>query len=142
MGEEASSLARQRQEIEDQELEVMEALEPLDEELAVLKAGASAAAEELVLARGQLEIAEGAIDDEVAIIRAARDERAARVAPELAASYERLRAKLGGIGAAHLVGGACSGCHLHVPAGELHRLRQAAPGSVVYCDQCGRILVP
>ena len=69
-------------------------------------------------------------------------ELAARVAPELAASYERLRAKLGGIGAAHLVGGACSGCHLQLPAGELHRLRHATPDSVVYCDQCGRILVP
>ena len=33
MGEEATSLAHQRREIEDQELEVMEALEPLDQEL-------------------------------------------------------------------------------------------------------------
>ena len=29
-----------------------------------------------------------------------------------------------------------------VEAGELHRLRHSAPDSVVYCDQCGRILVP
>jgi predicted nucleic acid-binding Zn-ribbon protein len=114
MGEEVASLAHLRREIEDQELEVMEALEPLDQELGALKASSASAA---------------------------RDQLAARVAPELAASYERLRAKLGGIGAAHLVGGACSGCHLQLPAGELHRLRQATPDSVVHCDQCGRILV-
>jgi len=142
LGEEASSLARQRREIEDQELEVMEALEPLDAELASLKAGASSTSEELALVTEQLRIAERAIDEEAASIRAVRDEMAARVPPELAASYERLRAKLGGIGAAHLVGGACSGCHLQLPAGELHRLRHSAPDSVGYCDQCGRILVP
>ena len=87
-------------------------------------------------------MAEKAIDDEVAAIQVTRDETAGRVPAELAASYERLRAKLGGIGAARLVAGACSGCHLQLPAGELYRLRHSAPDSVVYCDQCGRILVP
>jgi predicted nucleic acid-binding Zn-ribbon protein len=141
MGEEAASLSHQRREIEDQELEVMEALEPLDAELSSLQDAASSAAEELALAREQLQLATAAIDLEAETVRAARDQLAKRVAPELSASYERLRAKLGGIGAAHLVGGACSGCHLHIPAGELHRLRHATPDSVVYCDQCGRILI-
>ncbi len=141
MGEEVTSLTHLRREIEDQELEVMEALEPLDQELAALTASSSSAAEELSLAREQLGLATAAIDDEAAVVRAARNQLATRVAPELAASYERLRAKLGGIGAAHVVGGACSGCHLLLPAGELHRLRRATPDSVVYCDQCGRILV-
>ncbi len=141
MGEEVASLTHLRREIEDQELEVMEALEPLDQELAALRASSSLAAEELALAREQLGMATAAIDDEAAVVGAARDQLASRVAPELAASYERLRAKLGGVGAAHVVGGACSGCHLQLPAGELHRLRHATPDSVVYCDQCGRILV-
>jgi len=142
MGEESSSLTQQRREIEDQELEVMEALEPLDEELAGLEARASSTAEELALAMEQLRLVETAIDQEAAVIGEGRNELAARVTPDLLASYERLRAKLGGIGAAHLMGGACSGCHLLIPAGELHRLRHSAPDSVVYCDQCGRILVP
>ena len=142
MGEEAASLARQRREIDDQELEVMEALEPLDQELVALEEAMSSFAEELALAREQLALGEAAIDDELATIRVARDQLAKQIVPELAASYERLRAKLGGIGAAHLVGGACSGCHLQLPAGELDRLRRAPADSVVYCDQCGRILVP
>lgn len=142
MGEESSSLTQQRREIEDQELEVMEALEPLDDELAGLKATASSTAEELALANEQLQLAESAIDHEAAVVREGRNKLAVRVAPDLLASYERLRSKLGGIGAAHLVGGACSGCHLQIPAGELHRLRHSAPDSVVYCDQCGRILIP
>jgi predicted nucleic acid-binding Zn-ribbon protein len=141
MGEEVASLSHLRREIEDQELEVMEALEPLDQELAALRASCSLAAEELALAREQLGMATAVIDDEAAVVGAARDQLASGVAPELAASYERLRAKLGGVGAAHVVGGTCSGCHLQLPAGELHRLRHATPDSVVYCDQCGRILV-
>ena len=141
MGDEVASLTHLRREIEDQELEIMEALEPLDQELTGLKESSSSVAEELALAREQLALATAEIDDEAAIVRAARDQLAERVSPELTASYERLRAKLGGIGAAHVVGGACSGCHLQLPAGELHRLRQAMPDSVVHCDQCGRILV-
>ena len=141
MGEEVASLAHLRREIEDQELEVMEALEPLDQELAGLQDSCASLAEELALAREQLAMATATIDDEAALVRVTRDQLAERVAPELAASYERLRTKLGGIGAAHLVGGACSGCHLQLPAGELHRLRHATPDTVVYCDQCGRILV-
>ena len=60
----------------------------------------SSFAEELALAREQLAIEEAEIDDEVATTRAARDRLAPLVEPELAASYERLRAKLGGIGVA------------------------------------------
>ena len=80
MGEEVASLARQRREIEDQELEVMEALEPLDQELGALKASSASAAEELALAREQLGMATAAIDDEAAVVHAARDQLAARVA--------------------------------------------------------------
>ena len=66
MGEEVSSLTHLRREIEDQELEVMEALEPLDEELAGLAASTAEAAEELALAREQLGMATAEIDREAA----------------------------------------------------------------------------
>jgi predicted nucleic acid-binding Zn-ribbon protein len=141
MGEEEASLGRQRREIEDQELEVMEALESLDQELAVFEAARVDLVEGLAVAREQLSVADAGIDDEWAAVSIVRDGLAAKIEPDLADRYERLRSKLGGVGAAHIVGGACSGCHLMVPAGELHRLRQAAAGEVVYCDQCGRILV-
>ena len=55
--------------------------------------------------------------------------------------YERLRARLGGIGAAHVVHGACSGCNLALSSTELDHLRHAASGTISHCEQCGRILV-
>ena len=51
MGEEAASLARQRRDIEDQELDVMAELEPLDQELVAMEEDMSSFAEELALAR-------------------------------------------------------------------------------------------
>ena len=71
----------------------------------------------------------------------ARVTAAATVAPDLLARYERLRTQLGGTGAARLVGGSCSGCHLSLPAMEVDRIRKAPPDEVITCDQCGRILV-
>ena len=143
MGEEVSSLGHQRREIEDQELEVMEALEPLDQELAALKG------ERLLDGRGAGSRPRAARASQRPRSTTRRP-RSARLGtswrrglrPSLRPPTSASRAKLGGIGAAHVVGGACSGCHLQLPAGELHRLRHSAPDSVVYCDQCGRILVP
>ena len=62
MGEESSSLGRQRRELEDKELEVMEALEPLDKQLAGLRATAASTADELAVANEQLRIADTAQD--------------------------------------------------------------------------------
>ena len=73
--------------------------------------------------------------------RSERDRLAAEVPPDLIARYEQLRTKLGGTGAARLVGGSCGGCHLQLPAMELDRVKKAPPDAIIYCDQCGRILV-
>ena len=60
---------------------------------------------------------------------------------ELLAEYERLRARLGGIGAARLEHGTCMGCRMKLPATELDRIKHQSPDELVHCDQCGRILV-
>jgi len=86
--------------------------------------------------------AEAAIAAERSEVEAERAPLAALLPADLAAAYERLRTKLGGIGAAKLVDGACSGCHLRLPSRERDEVVHAPPGTVFYCDQCGRILVP
>ena len=37
--------------------------------------------------------------------------------------------------------GTCMGCHLQLPATEVDRLKRLEPDTLVFCDQCGRILV-
>ena len=81
------------------------------------------------------------IDAELAAEVEARTAAAEAVPPDLVSQYERLRTKLGGIGAARLVGNTCGGCHLALPATELDRIRHQPDDAVTLCDQCGRILV-
>jgi predicted nucleic acid-binding Zn-ribbon protein len=141
MDEEVRHLHRHISDLEDRELEVMEALEPLDAEL-----GAAATERGTLDGRaGELHAAiaalESELDAEIATQVDARTAAAQTIPAELLATYERLRAKLGGTGAARLVGNSCGGCHLTLPAMEVDRIRKAAPDAVITCDQCGRILV-
>jgi hypothetical protein len=142
MGAETESLDRQRHETEDRELEIMEQLEPVDEEVTKLEAELGRVDSE----RTEVSTAAGetamSIAAERRIVVADRVPLAAGLPAALATSYERLRSKLGGIGAAKLTDGTCSGCHLRLPALERDRIVHAPAGTIFYCDQCGRILVP
>lgn len=142
MDEEIRQLQHRGEEMEDAELELMVALEPLDAELATLagerrRLEADAASLAEAVASGEAEI-----DRELAEQAAARETAAAALPAELLQRYEALRARLGGTGAARLVGNRCSGCHLELPAMEVDRIHRLPPGVVVTCEQCGRILVP
>jgi len=141
MDEETKHLARHVTELEDRELEVMEALEPLDAQLAADAAERAELDEAAAGHRALLAEEEQAIDREIAADQAARDAAAAEVPPDLLKRYEALRAKLGGTGAARLVGDSCAGCHLVLPSMEVDRIRKAPPDAVITCEQCGRILV-
>lgn len=142
MSAETESLDRHRRELEDRELEVMEELEPVEKEVKELDGDLAFLATKREEAVTALAGAEALVDAEIATARRERAEMAAGLPADLAATYERLRAHLGGIGAARLVDGACSGCHLQLPSSERERVLHSRPGEVVFCDQCGRILVP
>jgi uncharacterized protein len=141
MNEEVKHLTRHITELEDREIEVMEGLEPLDVELSagdVMRDARESDCDRLRAAIGATEVA---LDAELAAEIRARDAAASGVRDELLARYEQLRARLGGTGAARLVSGSCSGCHLALSAMELDRIRKAPPDAVITCEQCGRILV-
>ena len=141
MADEAQSLRRRRADLEDQTLVVMEELEPVDAELDALDGQLDALDARATVLLAALAEAEAGLDAEAAGVREIREVAAARLPAELSERYERLRSRLGGIGAAPLGNGSCSGCHLHLPATELDRIRRAPADSVLTCDQCGRILV-
>jgi len=141
MDEEVKHLARHVTELEDREIEVMEALEPLDAALSSLSDEHAEAQREAQVRRSAIAEAEGEIDQEAARERTARQQAVTGMGAELLERYEKLRAKLGGTGAARLVGESCGGCHLVLPAMEVDRIRKAPPDTLITCDQCGRILV-
>ncbi|HUY22473.1 MAG TPA: C4-type zinc ribbon domain-containing protein [Acidimicrobiales bacterium] len=141
MSEEVKHLARHIAELEDRELEIMEALEPFDGELQEGDVARGALEDDAGRLRAAIGVAEAALDEEIAGEAQVRATTAAGVGDDLLARYEQLRTRLGGTGAARLVGGSCGGCHLALPAMEIDRIRRAPPDAVVTCDQCGRILV-
>jgi len=141
MADEVAHLDRRRIELEDQELEVMEQQEPLEGALARLAGDRDALAAAAVSLTTALHAAEAVIDAEIATVSASRSIEADTLPESLRDRYESLRAKLGGIGAARLVGNRCSGCHLELPSMEVDRIRHLPPGTVATCEQCGRLLV-
>lgn len=141
MASEVEALSARASQLEDEGIAVLDELEPHDATLDGLDR------EEVGLDAEERE-AEAEAEQASAELRADLDrlaeERAAAVAAvpaDLLATYERIRGRLGGVGAARLVGDRCGGCHLTLPSTELDRVRHLPAEAVVTCEQCGRILV-
>jgi predicted nucleic acid-binding Zn-ribbon protein len=139
--DETRQLARHITELEDREIEVMEAIEPVAAEMATLDAERQVLEARTHEVRDAIITAEMAIDGDVVTESASRAAAADSVPEDLLARYERLRSKLAGTGAARLVRGSCGGCHLALSSVELDRVRKAPPDELLTCEQCGRILV-
>lgn len=141
MSDEVEHLRARRAGLEDQELELMEQVEPLDLELAASARRRADLTARLTDAQVALAAAEALIDEEIALQAAERSRLAEAVPATLLTEYERLRSRLGGQGAARLVGDSCTGCHLRLSAAAINDVHRLAPGEIVNCEQCGRILV-
>jgi predicted nucleic acid-binding Zn-ribbon protein len=141
MVEQVDSLKRRRSMLEDEELELMVALEPLDDVVATLRTQIDRLEQQAGILGRDLAVAEAEIDRALGLETDARAAKAVGVPEPLLSRYEQLRARLGGIGAARMVGSSCGGCHLAFSASEVDRMRREPPQAVITCDQCGRILV-
>jgi predicted nucleic acid-binding Zn-ribbon protein len=135
------SLRRRHATLEDEVLDAMAEREPVEAELAGLEAERDRLDAEAARLRLLVAEAQAAIDEELAVEERRRAEALTGIPADLEALYERLRARLDGIGAAPLVGARCGGCHLTLPATEIDRIRREPADALVSCDQCGRILV-
>jgi predicted nucleic acid-binding Zn-ribbon protein len=135
-------LRKQRSDLEDKELEVMEARELLDAQIAGLDADSAVVRADIERLQGIIGAAEAEIDEELAKEDTARAQQASSVPDALLADYEKRRTQNRGAGAARLVGTSCTACHLSIPSTEAENIRKNAGATVAYCDNCGAILVP
>jgi predicted nucleic acid-binding Zn-ribbon protein len=136
------SLKRRQRDLEDQEIEIMERLEPLDARLSEVEAEVAALEAERDTTVAELAAAEAEVDGEIAATEGERTEAAAAVDAGLLATYEQLRAGLDGVAVARLDHATCQGCHLTLSPGEVDRIRREAADVVAHCPECQRILVP
>jgi predicted nucleic acid-binding Zn-ribbon protein len=140
--EEIEALGRRISQLEDEELAIMEQVEPIEARLAELTTTEGQRQAVLADAEERLAAAEAEIDELVAAEVEARRATAAAVPTELIAEYDKLRTARGGVGVARLVGSQCGGCHLTLSAMEVARLRKLPEGELAHCEECGRLLVP
>jgi len=141
MVEEVEHLKKRINDLEDAELEVMEQLETETAGREILRARAAALAETLVglSAKRDTQLAELAAD--VAERRAERDGLTPELPAPLLALYTKLSSSHGGVGAAELRQGRCTGCQLDINAADLRVFRAAPADEVLRCEECSRILV-
>ncbi|MFL6205684.1 MAG: zinc ribbon domain-containing protein [Acidimicrobiales bacterium] len=138
--DEIGALKRRISQLEDQELEVMEQIEPLDRQLAGFATTRGSLDERGGALRAQIAEQEVSIDADLARAHAERDGLAGGIDPELMQEYEDLRKRLGGIAIAPLVGGSCGGCHLSLSAVDVDRIKKLPPEAPAHCEECGRLL--
>ncbi len=141
MDTEVHHLAERQSALEEAELELLEEEDPLDTALAENTSAAEAMVSEEERLRLAVAAIEADIDAEIEKEVAARAVQAAVIPADLAARYEKLRDRLGGVGAARLIENHCGGCHLVMPSMEVERTPPPSPDEIATCDQCGRILV-
>jgi uncharacterized protein len=142
MAADVDNLQVRASELEDLGLGLLEEREPLDARIGELEAQLAEVESRRRMAAEAVARSEAGVDAEIAQLEQERQKAAMEVTPDLLATYERLRARLGGVGAARLVGNHCDGCHLALSAAELDHIRRLGPGQVATCEQCSRILVP
>jgi len=139
--EEVASLKRRQGTLEDELLELMEQRETLEGELGELgtrRQGFTAEQAEVTKARDAALVE---IDRELEGEQAARDGVVPRVGEPLRILYDQVRSRLGGVGAAALVGNTCQGCRVSISPVELAAIRKLPPEEVKRCENCRRILV-
>ncbi|MGH3510029.1 MAG: zinc ribbon domain-containing protein [Nocardioidaceae bacterium] len=135
------SLERRIAELEDAELEVMEALETAQGELAEHQDRLSEIDATIADTEKLLSEKAGGVDQQVAETEQERRLTAADLPAELLALYDRLREQKGGVGAAALHARQCGGCSLELNAADLAVIARAPSDEVLRCEECNRILV-
>ncbi len=141
MDHEVQQLGARQAQFEDEEMALLEEEEPIDAVLSEHQAAAAVLDADRERLRASIAVAEKEIVATIAAEEALRAESAAGLPGDLAERYEVLRTRLGGVGAARLVGDRCDGCHLTLPSVDVERIRNLPPEVVATCPQCDRILV-
>jgi uncharacterized protein len=138
---EIDSVKSQRSNLEDRELELLDAIEPIESRLAAIGMEMAPLRERAGAEHSAIAEAQAAIDAEVTATTERRAAAAAEIDPDAVARYEKLRSHFGGIALARIDHGTCLGCNMKISTKELEAIKAAPPDAEVNCDECGRMLV-
>lgn len=141
LSDEVASIERRIDVLEEQELALMEQIEPLEAELDELAGRRAELDQRAQDALAGLAEAEAGIEAERDALLVERASAVAEVGADALVRYESVRDRLGGVAVARLVSGSCGACHMKLSAVELDRIQHLAPDQPAQCEDCGRYLV-
>ena len=138
---EIGTLSKRQAELEDIELQIMQAYENASQAVADLLVSEIETTEKLAAVTQIRDDLFADIDFEIDSVTSQRTEIATGLPADLIALYDKIRADQGGVGAALIHRGSCQGCHITIDAQEIDQIRKMSADSIARCDQCRRILV-
>lgn len=138
---ELTSLANRQSTLEDIQLAVMERLEEKNAELASIDGERDAVAAQVAASEFERDQALDGLAEARTELEGNRGAIAGGVPTELLALYEKRREVGGGVGAALLRARTCGGCTMTLTGSDLEAVRTTSADEVVFCPDCGRILV-
>jgi predicted nucleic acid-binding Zn-ribbon protein len=138
---EVGTLGARRAELEEVELEIMMRVDAINERISTLKAEEAEHAAVIADLEIRKENALTIFHKDLELIAKDRAEIIQGVEKAFIDLYEKIRETSGGVGAAALSAGSCTGCNLSINAVEIKRMADLADDEVVRCEECRCILV-
>ncbi|HEY3428287.1 MAG TPA: hypothetical protein VGK83_06425 [Acidimicrobiia bacterium] len=135
---EVQSLRGQQATMESRVLELIDIVDPLRSEAEKMEAELSARNERVAVLEGEISVAWGEIDAQIARREATKSDLAQPIPPDLMILYEQLRRSKEGVAVGRLINGTCGGCHLALSIPEQLEASEWDPPR---CLHCMRILV-
>lgn len=126
--------------LEDEELEVMEALEEAQARLTNVQGDLDAVRAELAEQVAARDAAIATIEAQAAEAQVERSASAQGLPVDLITLYDKVRGQYG-VGAAALRARRCEGCRLEINGADLRELAAMPEDEVLRCPECSRILV-
>lgn len=136
--EEAAALCRRQSDLEDQQLELMIAVEEDEAELAERKARLLQIETSWSEKQASLLAEKAMLEADLAELEQDLDGKRAQLGAADLAMYDDLRRALGGVGVVLLKGGICQVCGTDVPTGVAHTVARSE--GFYYCPTCARLL--
>ncbi|MCW2747749.1 MAG: hypothetical protein JWP10_891 [Nocardioidaceae bacterium] len=140
MQREIVALERRIATLEDEELEVMEALDEAQTALASVVAELDAVAASLEETQAAYDKSVGVIDAQVSNETRERAFLVPSIPVDLLALYEKLRAQYS-VGAGALRQRRCEACRLELNGADLREIATKPADEVIRCPECDRILI-
>lgn len=139
LSREMDGLKRRVDKLEMESMGFMERIERAAAQVVTVSGAVDQLAEKEQSLIEQFKKAGGALQKEIAQLKARRNKLAKQVDPDLLQRYEAARAAKGGVGVGCLNGDSCTACRMSLPA---ERVRDLTGGpDVGVCPQCRRLIV-